>query len=216
MSLVDFDPQRDAAALDALLAESALGVTLDPSVHAGWLRFAALVSTWGKRTDLVAAPTTAALVEILFLDALALLPLLPEGARVLDVGAGAGAPTIPALQAREDLRGVLLEPRRRRVVFLRTALGALRIADRAEVIEGRLEDEAVAPPGGPVDVALSRATFPPDEWLTRASRLAPRVLVLLGRAEAPALPGWASVAEQTYVVPSTGAARRVVAYESIA
>lgn len=214
MSLVVFDPKRDGAALDALLDASAPDTSLAPSVRDAWLRFAALVSTWGQRTDLVAAPTAAALVEILFLDALALLPLLPEGARVLDVGAGAGAPALPVLLARDDLRGVLLEPRRRRVAFMRTAVGALGLSSRAEVIEGWLADDATEAPGGPADVALSRATFPPDEWLARGSHLAPRVLVLLGRGAAPARPGWALVTERSYVVPSSGASRRVLAYEA--
>ncbi|MCB9601443.1 MAG: class I SAM-dependent methyltransferase [Sandaracinus sp.] len=205
MSVVAFQPARDAQAVDAVA--EVLGVELGEA-RAGWLRFAELVGQWGQRTDLVAAESAQALAEILFLDAAALVNLVPSGATVLDVGAGVGAPTIPLALLRPDLRIELLEPRRRRVTFLRTAIGSLGLASRAKVVEGKLGDEGHAP----VDVALSRATFAPDEWLRRASGFAGRVVVLLGRGEEPASNGWKVEGDRAYEVPSSGAHRRAVVY----
>lgn len=201
--MTPFDVLRDAKWLDALEPDLA-------SSRDELLRFAALVSFWGKKTDLVAAKTPRDLVDVLFADALALRGLVANGARVLDVGAGAGAPAIPLALLRPDLRLRLLEPRRRRVAFMRTAVGQLGLGSRVEVIEGRLEPGATSPSA---DVALSRATFRPSEWLGYASGLAPRVLVLLAREEPPQRTGWNEVQSTEYRIESTGAPRKIVAYE---
>ena len=102
--------------------------------------FLKLAALWGKRIDLTSARDNGALAEILFVDALHMVSvaLVPENARVLDVGAGVGAPTLPMLLLRPDLRALLVEPRRKRVAFLRTAVGSLGLAQRVQVVEAKL------------------------------------------------------------------------------
>ncbi len=139
--------------------------------------------------------------------------LVPLRARLLDVGAGAGAPGLVLLLLRPDLDGTLLEPLRKRVAFLRTAVGALDLAGRARVVEDRLDPARPEVAGAPFDVALSRATFAPDRWLPLGLRLAKRALVLTAAAEPPAGPRARAVAEARYAIPSSGAARRITAYE---
>ena len=169
-------------------------------------RFAELVSQWGKKTDLVKAASVDELIDVLFTDAWQLARLIGSGGGLIDVGAGAGAPTIPLVLMRPDLNAVLLEPRRRRVAFMRTAVGALGLRERVDVVEGRIEDWR-----GEHDLAVSRATFAPDEWLERASALAPRVVVLLAGGEAPEREGWEVEAEATYQTLA-GAPRRARVY----
>ena len=53
----------------------------------------------------------------------------PEGARVVDVGSGAGLPGIPLGLARPDLTMTLVEPMARRVEFLEEAVAELPEAD---------------------------------------------------------------------------------------
>ena len=180
----------------------------DPATREQLEAFEALVRRWRERTDLVAGEGDA-LREVLFLDAYALsrAPLIPDGSRVIDVGAGAGAPSLPLALLRPDLHLVLLEPRRRRVAFMRTALGALGLAARVRVVEGRLGEEPAPELRGAFDVALSRATFAAAEWRRRGPALARRTLVLATRE----LPGEASDVLR-YAVPSTGAPRVVGVY----
>ena len=68
------------------------------------------------------------------LESLTLLNHLPEGARFADIGPGAGLPSIPCLIAREDLRAVLIESKEKKSAFLLTAIQALKIEERAEIV----------------------------------------------------------------------------------
>jgi len=74
------------------------------------------------------------------LESLMLLKYLPKNARFADVGAGAGLPSIPCLIVREDLRGVLIESKRRKASFLQTAVDAFQMSDRAEVVNRQFEE----------------------------------------------------------------------------
>ena len=165
--------------------------------------FAELVSTWGQRTDLVSAKTLDALFEVLFLDAGEMSSLVELRARVVDVGAGAGAPAIPLAIARPDLSFTLVEPRRRRVAFMRTCVGALGLADRVRVVEGR--HDAITER---FDVAYSRATFSPEEWVAIGATLADVTLVLT--TDALKLDVSSDVQQKRYLVPSNGAPRTIM------
>ncbi|HEY6425532.1 MAG TPA: 16S rRNA (guanine(527)-N(7))-methyltransferase RsmG [Pseudonocardiaceae bacterium] len=84
--------------------------------------------------------------------------LLPEGARVLDVGSGAGLPGIPLALARPDLAITLLEPMERRVAWLREVIGQLGLP--VSVHRGRADDPEVRDELGGTDVVTARAVAP--------------------------------------------------------
>ena len=117
--------------------------------------------TWNARLDLTAAREEAALAEVLFADALVLRAreLVPEGARVLDVGSGAGAPALPFAIVRADCRVAMLEPLRKRVAFLRTAIGTLDLAARVTAIEGRIDPAKFKPVGIRFKLNIGRVAF---------------------------------------------------------
>ena len=133
---------------------------------------------------------------------------LPEKLRWVDVGTGGGAPGLALALLRPDVELTLVEPRAKRIAFLRTALGALQRAD-VEVERARCE----ALPNAAWNVACSRATLPPAEWLEEGTRLATSaVWVLLARAPTPAARGWRVERELEYRWPLGGATRRAVRY----
>ena len=74
------------------------------------------------------------------LESLTLLEFLPADARVADVGAGAGLPSIPCLIAREDLSAVLIESKEKKATFLRAAVTALGLESRTKVINKQFSE----------------------------------------------------------------------------
>jgi len=180
----------------------------------GWGAFFDVVQAWDARTDLTAARTDTELAEILFLDAAHVIRAgWPEpSASLLDIGAGVGAPTIPILLSDETLNGTLVEPRRIRMTFLRTAIGILEIAGRTTLLEQKIDPADPVVVGSPFRVALSRATFSPDEWLGIGAQLADEVWVLTAGAEEEAPRDLRLVRRLDYAVPSSGAPRSILAY----
>jgi 16S rRNA (guanine527-N7)-methyltransferase len=192
-------------------AASALGYPLDAAAHARVALWLDRLEEWNARIDLTAARTPDALVDLMVADAMVLAPRIAHDARIVDVGAGAGAPGFALALLRTDLRVTLVEPLGKRASFLRTVVGEAGRGDiaierlRAHALEGRRA----------WDVAVSRATLPPAAWLAAATTIAApggSVWVLLAQ-EAPPTHARASVAEHVdYAWPLTGAGRKAVRY----
>lgn len=89
------------------------------------------------------------------LNSVALAPLVPTGASLVDVGSGAGLPGIPLAVLRPDLQVTLLEPLLRRFNFLNLAIAELGLTERVTVVRGRAEDH-----GEQYGVVTSRALAP--------------------------------------------------------
>lgn len=199
-----------ARAIDALLPEA--------KAHAAELaRYVALVETWNKKIDLTAVKTAGAMVDVLIADSLAMASteLVPEGAHLLDVGSGAGAPAIPLAIVRPDVRVTMLEPIGKRVAFLRTVIGTLGLASRVTALDGRIDPKHPAPPASgssAFTITSARATFAPDEWLAIGSALAPSVLVLT-TGEEPSHAGATRVARRDYRQPGAGAPRTILRFD---
>jgi 16S rRNA (guanine527-N7)-methyltransferase len=210
----DFSAQHHRALMIELA--QALGLSLDSTSIDQLARYAELVVTWNKKLDLTAARGAQQQLEVLLADSLVLSSsdIVPAASRCVDVGSGAGAPALPLLLLRADLRATLVEPLRKRVAFLRTAIGTLSLAARVRVAEAKLDPERPVLTGSPFDLALSRATFDPAIWVPAALQLAPRVLALLAAKAAPAAPAGSQLLHtHEYRLPWSGAARTIAVYK---
>jgi 16S rRNA (guanine527-N7)-methyltransferase len=99
------------------------------------------------------------------LDSLALVQHIPADARTLiDVGSGAGLPGAIIALFRPDLVITALEPIRKKHAFLSSLRRELDLANFTP-IPARVEQHRDADSFEPVDIAVSRATWPVDEWL---------------------------------------------------
>jgi 16S rRNA (guanine527-N7)-methyltransferase len=129
------------------------------------------------------------------LNSAAVAEAVPAGARVVDVGSGAGLPGIPLGLARPDIELTLVEPMARRVEFLEEVVSELAVPAglRWRVVRGRAEERSVATAVGPVDVVTARAVAPLPRlvgWCRGLMRPGTQLIALVGAsalAELPAL-----------------------------
>ena len=160
-------------------------------------RYVARLSTDGVLRGLIGPREVSRLWERHLLNSAAVAEAVPEGARVVDVGSGAGLPGIPLGLARPDVRLTLVEPMARRVEFLQEAVADL-VAARPEggaagwrVIRGRAEDRSVVTAVGPVDVVTARAVAPLPRlvaWCRGLMRPGSQLVALVGARALEELP----------------------------
>lgn len=103
--------------------------------------YVSLVNYWNSITNLVSGRDVDNLLKNLIYQSISPLSQedVPSGARVLDVGSGAGIPALPLKFVRPDFKMTLLEPRRKKTLFLQRVVEELNLAD-VEVVRGRLEE----------------------------------------------------------------------------
>ncbi|HVK05221.1 MAG TPA: 16S rRNA (guanine(527)-N(7))-methyltransferase RsmG, partial [Armatimonadaceae bacterium] len=121
---------------------AAIGVPLDAAQVGACLRFARLLLETNERTNLTRITAPAEMAVKHFADSLTVLravPDLPEGARVADVGTGAGFPGVVLKIARPDLRIVLIDSLAKRLSFLEGVTTALLLKD-VSLVHARAED----------------------------------------------------------------------------
>jgi 16S rRNA (guanine(527)-N(7))-methyltransferase RsmG len=122
-----------------------------------------LMLQWNKAVNLTGAASVKALALEHLPDSLALAEILPANAKLIDVGSGGGLPAIALKILRPDIAVTLVEPRAKRVSFLRTSLRETAIT--ATVVPDRLMEPPQSAFLGQFDAAISRATFAPETWL---------------------------------------------------
>ena len=115
-----------------------------------------LLIDWNTRMNLTAITEPEEVVKKHFYDSLAALPYLPDGAKIADVGTGAGFPAIPLLILNPSLRITLVDSLQKRLTFLEEVLKTLQLS--AECVHARAEDFGRDPKyRGQFDATVSRA-----------------------------------------------------------
>jgi 16S rRNA (guanine527-N7)-methyltransferase len=146
--------------------------TLDRSKVEALAGYLFELDRWRGRINLTGRLSSAGLVEHA-VESLLGSSLIPDSARVIDIGSGAGFPGIPIAIGRPDLHLTLVEPRAKRAAFLRHVARTLPLAN-VEVLEKRAED---LPQAG-WDVATTRAVAAPASLTGLHSLLEPSGLLL--------------------------------------
>jgi 16S rRNA (guanine527-N7)-methyltransferase len=116
---------------------SRFGLSLDTGTIQAVAGYLSELERWRARINLTGKLSTADLAEHT-LESLLGAALIPDSAKVIDVGSGAGFPGMPIAIARADLHLTLVEPRSKKAAFLRHAARAVRLAN-VEVLEERSE-----------------------------------------------------------------------------
>lgn len=137
------------------------------------LRYFIELKRWSQKVNLIAKGTAdEEILEKHFLDSLTVLPFLTgENPHLLDIGTGAGFPGLVCKAAMPELRVTLVEPRFKRVSFLRHIIRTLHLED-ITVLECRVEDEAKLPTESDFTHISSRAVSDIKIFLAMCSRFA--------------------------------------------
>jgi 16S rRNA (guanine527-N7)-methyltransferase len=187
--VTDGAPAPDVTAPDPpATAEGVFGDSL-----AAARRYVARLASDGVSRGLIGPREVPRLWERHVLNSAAVSEAVPPGARVVDVGSGAGLPGIPLGLARPDVALTLVEPMARRVEFLEEAVADLAGASSApwRVVRGRAEDKAVVSAVGPVDVVTARAVAPLPRlvgWCRGLLRPGTQLVALVGARALEELP----------------------------
>lgn len=204
-----------------LLREGAgqLGIGLGEEDLDRLMVYCAELAKWSQRINLIARDTPELqIIENHFLDSLTLLPLLRQHEQspvhLLDVGTGAGFPGLVLACVMPEAQFTLVEPRQKRVAFLRHLIRTLELTNVA-VVADRIEAHAAAWKGRFSHIT-SRAVAEPSLFLPLVRPLVtPEVTIILMLAREEALAGvnqegadgWQIVATKAMHLPFSGAPR---------
>jgi 16S rRNA (guanine527-N7)-methyltransferase len=183
---------------------------------------------WNRKVNLIAKGTCdAEILEKHFIDSLTLLPTLTgKNPHLLDIGTGAGFPGLVCKAVMPELKVTLVEPRFRRVSFLRHIIRTLRL-ENISVLECRAEDEEKLPIDSGFTHITSRAVSEIKLFLAMCDRFVvagPNVICMKG-------PKWKKelevfnasnshkifkfISTTEYILPESKSIRNVMVFDSI-
>ena len=128
--------------LKALLKEKAemFHVKLDEQALERFDLYGKLLVEWNEKINLTAITDPEGVTIKHFLDSLTIFNYvdIPEGAKVIDVGTGAGFPGLAMLIARPDLDITLMDSTKKRLMVIENILEAIGL--KANVVHSRAEE----------------------------------------------------------------------------
>lgn len=170
---------------------------------------------WNRRLNLTGVRDRDEMVTTHIEDSLSARPLL-EGARILDVGTGAGFPGLPLAIAEPERTFWLLDSNRRKIAFVRHVAGLLDLKNVVPVCS-RAEDYA---PGHRFDTVIARAVASVPRLLEIAGHHVGEggvFVALKGRDPAQELetlsPGWGTTIKELRVAGLPRGSRHAVLLE---
>lgn len=118
-----------------------LAIPMEESQMTQFAKYSALLKAWNQKMNLTAIVDDDGIAVKHFLDSV--LPLehitLPTGAKIADVGTGAGFPGVPLKIVRPDLSVTLIDSLQKRIRFLETVCHDLALRD-VRCVHGRAEE----------------------------------------------------------------------------
>lgn len=191
---------------------AALGVALSAHDAERLLRLLAELERWNRTYNLTSITGQEAMITHHILDSLAVHRYL-QGARVADVGTGAGFPGLPLALANPERRFTLIDSNGKKIRFVSHAAHTLGLMN-VEAVHERVES---VEPLVPFNTLVARAFAPLPDLLAKIARIAgpeTRVLAMQGKwpaAGISALPArWQILETHDLAVPGLDADRSLI------
>jgi 16S rRNA (guanine527-N7)-methyltransferase len=191
---------------------SGFELSLPDSVRGRLAAYLAELDAWRRKVNLTGRLSALELARHTLESAMGSV-LIAHGARVVDIGSGAGFPGLPLAIARDDLDVSLVEPRSKRCAFLRHVARTLGL-ENVRVLEARIEEVG----GQTFDVATTRAVGHFAEWLAGTPFLDASGLVLAWTTDSASVEtalGPKFRFERSLLIPGSEK-RRIVAFRRVA
>ena len=212
--------------LKTLLSEGAkqFGLLLTEEQLEKYGKYMNLLLEWNQKINLTAICEPREVVSKHFADSLSLLTCpIAAGSRIIDVGTGAGFPSVPVLIARPDLSITMMDSLQKRLSFLETVLRELGLT--ASLVHMRAEDGGQDPRYREAfDIATARAVAnlsTLSEYCLPFVKKGGRFLAMKGEAEeelkaaAHALTVLGGKAEEQTVVSFDGWNHRIITIKKV-
>ncbi len=122
--------------------------------------FATLLVDYNKKVNLTAITNPEDIENKHFLDSLLFANLNEVSGSLVDIGSGAGFPGVVTKLYKPHLNVTLMEPRTKRVDFLKFACNELGIKSDIQVVKERAEEAARKQYREQFDIAVARAVAP--------------------------------------------------------
>ena len=119
-------------------------------------RFSEHLLEVNAHTNLTAIREPTGIIDKHYIDSLLAMQLIPEGARVLDLGCGPGFPSIPLAIMRPDLEITALDSTAKKIDFVQKSAEILQLLN-LKGVSGRAEDVKLRKTLGKYDIVVSRA-----------------------------------------------------------
>jgi len=139
----------------AALKKNSLPPLTPQQIETFW-QFTVHLTEINQHTNLTAIRNVPDMITKHYIDSMLAAELLPQGARVLDLGCGPGFPSIPLAILRPDLSIVALDSTDKKVRFVQESANLLALSN-LKGISGRAEDVAIRKQSGLFDIVVSRA-----------------------------------------------------------
>jgi 16S rRNA (guanine527-N7)-methyltransferase len=145
------------------MGSAELGISLTQKQVEGFTVYLAELRKWNRAYNLTGLKTDRDIIIKHFLDSLLFTRVLPAGiTTVADIGSGAGFPGIPIKIVLPDVKVFLIEPTKKKALFLANIRDKLGLAG-LEIIEKRIEDIR----GLKCDVCVTRALFTVADFIRK-------------------------------------------------
>ena len=145
-------PDQIASSSALLQGLDQLNLELEANVVGRLLGYADFLLKWNKTYNLTAIRDSHGVIVKHLLDSLSVLPFCPHGS-VLDIGAGAGLPSVVLAVANPDLSVTAIDSNSKKTRFLQQCVYHLKLTN-LRVLHQRAENLS---PDDPYDFVVSRA-----------------------------------------------------------
>lgn len=117
-----------------------LDISISDEMAEQFCKYTELLLEWNEKMNLTAITAPEEIAVKHYLDSLTLLKFvdIPQNARIIDVGTGAGFPSIPLMIARKDIHITMLDGTKKRLNFIDEVVNQLGL--NGETLHARAEE----------------------------------------------------------------------------